>query len=73
MDSNVIEMEIPAKTVLHFDKNWNLIKREEETTKVVLDEYFGRLLLKMLGITPEEAVDTIINKKEGTHNDEIRQ
>lgn len=68
---NVIEMEIPSKTVLHFDKKWNLIERKEETVKVELSEYFGRLLLRMLGTNPEEVCDLIINKKEGTDNDEI--
>ncbi|MBQ2973385.1 MAG: hypothetical protein IJE19_03435 [Clostridia bacterium] len=54
MDNTVT---IPTKTVLHFDKKFNLLSVEEETEQVEISVSLGRLLLKMLGTTPEEVLD----------------
>lgn len=54
MDNTVT---IPTKSVLHFDKKFNLISVEEETEQVEISVPLGRLLLRMIGTTPEEVLD----------------
>lgn len=59
-----IEIEIPTKSVLHFDKKWNLTEREDEINKIPLTESVGRLFLKMLGTTPEDVVEHCMDKRQ---------
>ena len=54
MDNTVT---IPTKSVLRFDKKFNLLSVEEEAEQVEISVSLGRLLLKMLGTSPEEVLD----------------
>lgn len=63
MDNTVIT--IPTKSVLHFDKKFNLLSSEEETEQVEISVGLGRLLLRMLGTTPEEVLDNYDTPNQG--------
>ena len=48
---------LPTKSVLHFDKKFNLLSVEEEIETFEVSVSLGRLLLRMFGTTPEEVLD----------------
>lgn len=55
------KISVPTKAVLNLDKKFNLISVQEEIAEIELTPELGKLLLKMLGTTPEEALNQCIN------------
>lgn len=63
-------ISLPTKAVLCLDKKFNVISCEEEFTEVEMNPNLGKFLLRMLGTTPEDVLETMIHQTEENHNEQ---